>query len=374
MADLLGLRHQRRAAGPGSRKKQSRSSATWWASRISTSKSWAISLWGNNEQWATHLQKGRVFCAGDAIHKHPPSHGLGSNTSIQDSYNLAWKLAAVIKGHAGPELLETYSTERAPVAKQIVNRANQSSRDYKPIFDALGVTDATTDEEFTEKLQLRKENSPEGAARRTALRKALDAKDYEFNAQGTEIGQFYESTAVVTDGGERPALTEDELLHHQKSTFPGLRLPHAWLGNAKSKYSTHDIAKGTGFTIFTGITGEAWADAAVRVADRLGVGLKAVVIGEGREVQDLYGDWLRQREIEEAGVILVRPDKHIGWRAHAMVQDPEAALSAVLSEILSIDKNDSGHFAEEAEAVLAPARSWSLTTTVSAAEVPQNLH
>ncbi|TQS88289.1 phenol 2-monooxygenase [Arthrobacter sp. TS-15] len=313
------------------------------------------SLWGNNEQWAAHLQKGRVFCAGDAIHKHPPSHGLGSNTSIQDSYNLAWKLAAVIKGQAGPELLETYSTERAPVAKQIVNRANQSSRDYKPIFDALGVTDATTDQEFTEKLQLRKENSPEGAARRTALRAALDAKDYEFNAQGTEIGQFYESTAVVTDGGERPALTEDELLHHQKSTFPGLRLPHAWLGNTKSKYSTHDIAKGTGFTIFTGITGEAWAEAAVRVADRLGVELKAVVIGEGREVQDLYGDWLRQREIEEDGVILVRPDKHIGWRAHAMVQDPEAALSAVLSEILSTDKNDSGHFAEEAEAVLAPA-------------------
>jgi 2,4-dichlorophenol 6-monooxygenase len=313
------------------------------------------SLWGNNEQWATHLQKGRVFCAGDAIHKHPPSHGLGSNTSIQDSYNLAWKLAAVIKGQAGPELLETYSTERAPVAKQIVNRANQSSRDYKPIFDALGVTDATTDEEFTEKLQLRKENSPEGAARRTALRKALDAKDYEFNAQGTEIGQFYESTAVVTDGGERPALTEDELLHHQKSTFPGLRLPHAWLGNAKSKYSTHDIAKGTGFTIFTGITGQAWADAAVKVAARLGVGLTPVVIGEGREVQDLYGDWLRQREIEEDGVILVRPDKHIGWRAHSMVQDPEAALSAVLSEILSIDKNGSEHFAEEAEAVLAPA-------------------
>jgi 2,4-dichlorophenol 6-monooxygenase len=312
------------------------------------------SLWGNNEQWATHLQKGRVFCAGDAIHKHPPSHGLGSNTSIQDSYNLAWKLAAVIRGQAGPELLETYSTERAPVAKQIVNRANQSSRDYKPIFDALGVTEAATDEEFTQKLQLRKENSPEGAARRTALRAALDAKDYEFNAQGTEIGQFYESTAVVTDGGERPARTEDELLHHQKSTFPGLRLPHAWLGNAMSKYSTHDIAKGTGFTIFTGITGQAWADAAVNVAARLGIELKAVVIGEGREVQDLYGDWLRQREVEEDGVILVRPDKHIGWRANSMVQDPKAALTAVLAEILSVGLEDCDP-AEEAEAVLAPA-------------------
>ena len=72
------------------------------------------SLWGNNEMYATHLQSGRVFCAGDAIHRHPPSNGLGSNTSIQDSYNLAWKLAAVLRGQAAPSLLETYSAERAP--------------------------------------------------------------------------------------------------------------------------------------------------------------------------------------------------------------------------------------------------------------------
>ncbi|MBV1778461.1 FAD-dependent monooxygenase [Paeniglutamicibacter sp. ABSL32-1] len=292
------------------------------------------SLWGNNEQYATHLQKGRVFCAGDAIHKHPPSHGLGSNTSIQDAYNLAWKLAAVIKGQAGEELLETYSAERAPVAKQIVTRANDSGREYKPIFDALGVTDATTDEEFTEKLKLRKENSPEGAARRKALRAALDNKDYEFNAQGTEIGQFYESSAVVSDGGTRPEPTQDPMLHHQKSTYPGLRLPHAWIGDRDRKFSTHDIAKGTGFTLFTGITGQAWADAAAEVASRLGIELAAVVIGEGLEVQDLYGDWLHQREVDEDGVILVRPDKHIGWRSHRMVQDPGAALFEVLSSIL----------------------------------------
>lgn len=292
------------------------------------------SLWGNNDQYATHLQKGRVFCAGDAIHKHPPSHGLGSNTSIQDSYNLCWKLAYVLRGQASPELLETYSTERAPIAKQIVTRANGSSSEYKPIFDALGVTDATTDAEFTEKLALRKENSPEGARRRAALRAALDAKDYEFNAQGTEIGHFYNSTAVVTDGKARPELTQDAMLHHQKSTFPGLRLPHAWLGDAKEKYSTHDIAKGTCFTIFTGITGQAWADAAVKVSERLGLDIKAVVIGEGQPVQDLYGDWLRQREVEEDGLILVRPDKHIGWRAMSMVADPETALFDVFSALL----------------------------------------
>ncbi|WP_411733834.1 FAD-dependent oxidoreductase [Paeniglutamicibacter sp.] len=305
------------------------------------------SLWGNNEQYATHLQKGRVFCAGDAIHKHPPSHGLGSNTSIQDAYNLSWKLAAVLKGQAGEELLETYSVERAPVAKQIVTRANNSGREYKPIFDALGVTDAATDEEFIEKLKLRKENSPEGAARRKALRVALDNKDYEFNAQGTEIGQFYESSAVVSDGGTRPEPTEDPMLHHQKSTYPGLRLPHAWIGDRDKKFSTHDIATGTQFTLFTGITGQAWADAAIEVASRLGIALQAVVIGEGHEVQDLYGDWLHQREVEEDGVILVRPDKHIGWRSHSMVEEPETALFEVLSSILGLTSPGAGASVDE---------------------------
>jgi len=75
------------------------------------------SLWGNNEMYATHLQRRRVFAAGDAVHRHPPSNGLGSNTSVQDSYNLAWKLAAVLRDQAGPGLLETYSQERAPVAR-----------------------------------------------------------------------------------------------------------------------------------------------------------------------------------------------------------------------------------------------------------------
>src|SRR5580658_6368680 len=106
------------------------------------------SLWGNNELYATHLQRGRVFGAGDAVHRHPPSNGLGSNTSVQDSYNLAWKLAAVLRGQAGPSLLETYSAERAPVAKQIVMRANQSSREFVQLFDALGVTSAKSEAEM----------------------------------------------------------------------------------------------------------------------------------------------------------------------------------------------------------------------------------
>jgi len=76
-----------------------------------------ISLWTNNRAYMTRYSSGRVFCMGDACHRHPPNNGLGANTSIQDSYNLAWKLALVLRGAAGPALLDTYDDERAPVGR-----------------------------------------------------------------------------------------------------------------------------------------------------------------------------------------------------------------------------------------------------------------
>ncbi|MFM7444277.1 MAG: FAD-dependent oxidoreductase, partial [Tabrizicola sp.] len=94
----------------------------------------SANTWTVNNCFATHMQSGRVFIMGDAAHRHPPSNGLGSNTSIQDAFNLAWKLAAVVKGQATPKLLDSYSTERAPVARQIVTRANQSIAEFGPIF------------------------------------------------------------------------------------------------------------------------------------------------------------------------------------------------------------------------------------------------
>jgi 2,4-dichlorophenol 6-monooxygenase len=292
------------------------------------------SLWGNNEMYATHLQSGRVFCAGDAVHRHPPSNGLGSNTSIQDSYNLAWKLAAVLRGQASPTLLETYSAERAPVAERIVKRANKSSREFVDLFVALGVTEARTEQEMVRRIEERKANTPEGAAKRAALVKAMELKNYEFNAHGVELGQFYESAAVVPDGTSRPEPARDPDLYHQASTVPGSHLPHAWVGDHRRKLATMDLAPYTRFTLITGIAGEAWQDAAAKVAAELGVDVATVVIGPGREVTDLYYDWHRLREIDESGALLVRPDKHIGWRAPALPADPTSALRDALSQIL----------------------------------------
>jgi 2,4-dichlorophenol 6-monooxygenase len=292
------------------------------------------SLWGNNEMYATHLQSGRVFCAGDAIHRHPPSNGLGSNTSVQDSYNLAWKLAAVLRGQAGAGLLDTYSAERAPVARQIVLRANKSSREFVQLFDALGVTGAKSEAEMVAGIEERKANTPQGAAKRTAIVAAMELKNYEFNAHGVELGQFYQSTAIVSDGSRRPEPARDPELYYQPSTVPGSRLPHAWVGDATRKLSTLDLAPVTGFTLITGITGEAWVAAAEKAGRDLGVALGAVVIGPGREITDIYLDWTRLREVEEDGAILVRPDKHVGWRSMSLPADPEHALYEAMSSVL----------------------------------------
>ena len=293
------------------------------------------SLWGNNEMYATHLQKQRVFAAGDAVHRHPPSNGLGSNTSIQDSYNLAWKLAAVLKHQAGAELLETYSEERAPVAEQIVKRANKSSREFGQFFEVLGLMEAETEEEMRQQIEERKANTPRGRAKREALVAAMELKDYEFNAHGVDLGQFYESAAIVPDGSERPQPTRDPELYYQASTVPGSHLPHVWVGDATHKVSTLDLAPYTTFTLITGIAGEAWATAAKKIGDELDVPINTVIIGPGREVTDIYYDWARIREIGEDGVLLVRPDKHIGWRSMTLPRDPEQALRQALTQILS---------------------------------------
>ncbi len=99
--------------------------------------------------------------------------------------------------------------------------------------------------------------------------------------------------------------------------------------------STHDLAQYTQFTLLTGKTGRAWAGAAAKVSEELGVDVVPIVIGAGEPVQDLYFDWGgRLREVAEDGAVLVRPDTHIGWRAHRLADDPVTALRDAMLHIL----------------------------------------
>ena len=273
---------------------------------------------------------------GDACHRHPPRNGLGSNTSIQDAYNLAWKLALVLQGKAAPSLLDTYQDERAPIGKQIVLRANKSIEEFGPIFDALGLLDTSDPDVMKAHMEARKEDTPEAAEQRRKLREAIELKNYEFNAHGVEMNHRYRSSAVVSDGTPEPEFTRDPELYYHPTTWPGARLPHVWLEQAGRKVSNHDLAGKGRFALFTGIGGDAWVEAAQAVTASTGVEIAAYVIGPGRDVLDTYDDWARAREVEESGAVLVRPDGMVAWRSSALPDDPTAALGAAMGQLLGL--------------------------------------
>ncbi|MBA2396285.1 MAG: FAD-dependent monooxygenase [Ktedonobacteraceae bacterium] len=293
----------------------------------------STALWSVNRLYATRYSNGRVFCVGDAVHRHPPSNGLGSNTSIQDSYNLAWKLALVLKGKADAALLETYNVERTPIGKQIVERANKSIEEFGPIYDALGFSEARDVEQMRAGMESRKDDTARGAEQREKLRKAIELKNYEFNSHGVELNQRYHSPAVVSDGTPEPAYTRDQELYYQPTTWPGARLPHCWLEYEGQTVSTLDLAGKGRFTLFTGIGGDAWKEAATEVSTHTGVEIASFVIGPGREVLDIYDDWARTREVSESGCVLVRPDGHVAWRQDA-ARNCKVELASAMQQIL----------------------------------------
>ncbi|MFF5955592.1 FAD-dependent oxidoreductase [Streptomyces luteogriseus] len=291
------------------------------------------SAWTVNEMYAETYANGRVFCAGDAVHRHPPSNGLGSNTSIQDAYNLAWKLKLVLDGTAHPRLLDSYTAERAPVDRQIVTRANRSIRETAPVFEALDGLSPQTPEQLWANIAARKDATEAAEKQRAALREAIAFKAYEFNAHGVDLNQRYDagsSAAIVPDGTPDPGFARDPELYHQPSSRPGARLPHAWITSGTRTLSTLDTVGRGRFTLLTGIGGEAW----VRAAEEQEVEIATVVIGPGQQCEDPYGDWARLREIPDAGALLVRPDGFVAFRHASAGADAGALLAHALRRIL----------------------------------------
>lgn len=289
------------------------------------------SMWTINDVLAEQYSVGRVHCLGDAVHRHPPANGLGSNTCIQDAYNLAWKMALVLQGKAHPKLLDSYNAERHPVGRQIVTRANRSMVLNAEVYDLLGggirSGSHDTDKAF---------GTREG---RAAVREAVDMMKYEQHAHGVELNRRYVSDAVVPDGTRDPGYERDPELYYQSSTRPGASLPHAWLGSRKPgpRVSTLDVVGKQRFTVLTGHGGEPWRKAAHAVSERTGVEIAVVSIGPSLDYEDLYGRWRTLSEIEEDGCILVRPDMHVAWRCASLPADPLKGLEMAMIRILGLD-------------------------------------
>jgi 2,4-dichlorophenol 6-monooxygenase len=292
----------------------------------------SLSTWSINDIVAQHYSVGRVFCMGDAVHRHPPTNGLGSNTCVQDAFNLTWKLALVLQGKAGPALLESYNAERQPVGKQVVARANQSMGNNLHLWDLLG---AGMRSALAPKEHAKAFDTPGG---RTELRKTIESMKFEYHAHGVEMNVNYRSAAIVreSDAIEHKPVRDTEL-YYEPNTCPGSFLPHAWLGKRTSspRVSTLDIAGKRRFTLFTGPGGEVWRKAVESATTGLGIDLHAVAIGPYLDYEDLYGRWHRVSGVQEAGCVLVRPDLHIAWRCRNLPNDPTETLDRILRQILA---------------------------------------
>ena len=277
----------------------------------------STSPWTVNHHFATTIASGRVFCVGDAVHRHPPTNGLGSNTSIQDSYNLAWKLHHVVQGLAAPSLLDSYDAERAPVARQIVERANQSIADTGRIIAALDVDDTTDTDRLDRQLALRLRARPRGRedpASACARRSPTRHTSSTLTASSTTIATPRRRSSPTARRCRRSSATRSCTPSPPPGPAPSCRTPGSPARGTACRPST---SAGHGaFSLWTGIGGQAWIDAADAFAAETGLPITDVSIGPGQPLEDPYGTWAELREISDGGVLLVRPDLYVAARHH----------------------------------------------------------
>jgi putative polyketide hydroxylase len=243
---------------------------------------------------ADRFTRDRVFLVGDAAHVMPPSGAFGANAGIQDAYNLAWKLAFVLHGRAGPALLDTYEAERRPVAELTVAQALARSREW---FH----TDYPA---------------------HTAAPELIDDLTLMF-------GYRYQSTAILAETPEPSNQAVEDPRH--PTCQPGTRMPHVWVTVDGKDQSTVDLWA-AGLVLLTGPGGAPWRHATEQLRTRDGLPLLA------RQVPDSgtfsAGSW-PQLGITPAGAILIRPDGFIAWRTATMPAQPEHVLDQVLHQVLN---------------------------------------
>ncbi len=255
-----------------------------------------VQPWSASAATATAFRKGRVFLAGDAAHLMPPTGGFGGNTGIADAHNLAWKLAMVLDGAAGPPLLDSYEAERKPQCELIVEQAY--ARYVKRVDPSLSATN---------------------------LAPLLDDA-------ALELGAVYRSNAVLNEEDEpqgASALLEDP---RTPSGRPGTRMPHIMLRRNGLAVSTHDLA-GTGFVLLAGAGGRNWTEAGTALAAADGIPLEAHRITPDGELQNPDGRFEKTLGIGAQGALLLRPDGVIGWRTRGPHADPRARLDEVMRRL-----------------------------------------
>ncbi len=295
-----------------------------------------ITRWSVDAVMASAFRVGRVFLLGDAAHRHPPTGGLGLTSAIHDAQNLCWKLAMVLGGEAAPELLETYEAERRPVDQRNAQRSLENAVNHFEVGAALGLSPENSAEQNLKQLRRVWSGSPEDAEQRGKALRAMRAQSMEFSELAVEYGYSYASAAVVPDGSP-PAASLDEIRVYQPTTRPGAPLPHAWIDDEDgNRRPIKDLVTPDRFLLIAGEDGHAWCEAAAQLAEESGVPIDAVRIGHlDGDLYDPRCTWLRLREIDSRGAVLIRPDRFVAWRARTDCADPRGVLASALSQVLA---------------------------------------
>jgi putative polyketide hydroxylase len=258
-----------------------------------------VDSWTAAARLANRFRAGRVFFVGDAAHHMPPAGAFGMNTGIQDAHNLAWKLAAVLRGQASSALLQTYEAERLPIAR-------------------VTVAEATS----------RLESSQERLHGGRPQEGMPQAKD----TMAMILAYRYVSDAILNAvvNATTDAVIPDSL---QLEAAPGTRAPHVWLERQGKRISILDLFS-TQFVLLVSELGSSWLEAAHALISQQKYELVAYSVGDEADLIDREHQWTSAYKMVPDGAILIRPDGFVAWRTDGKETDPRQTLERVLKHVL----------------------------------------
>jgi len=254
--------------------------------------------WFGRRLVADKFREGRVFLCGDSAHLWVPYAGYGMNAGLADAANLAWLLAAVLKGWGTPAILDAYVRERQPITEQVSHFAMNHAH-------AMAKQRGAVPEEI-------EDDTPEGKRARVKLGKlAYDLNVQQYCCGGLNFGYYYDRSPIIAyDGDKQP---EYSMAEFTPSTVPGCRTPHLRLADGRSLYD----AMGADYTLLRFDPSIA-VEPLVRAACARNVPLKLLDVAS-EEAAPIY----------KQALVLSRPDQHVAWRGDSVPADPLALIDLV---------------------------------------------
>ncbi|MBS9424782.1 FAD-dependent oxidoreductase [Photorhabdus caribbeanensis] len=251
---------------------------------------------------AERFSDGKIYLAGDSAHLFSPTGGFGMNTGIDDTSNLAWKIAASLKGWAGNALMDSYESERRPIALRNTAAARFLTQRVSSLSIPANLENADS----------------AGNLARKKMGIELSTFRSQFSSVGVELGARYDHSPHIINSAPIP---DDDFIHYQPSHVPGGRLPHLWLTPAPgTRISLFDIL-GTGFSL---LRVGAYFPAVSELLDQAyqrKIPIKIIDLS-GSDAWQLY----------QARLLLVRPDQYIAWKGDEVPNNIGSILDKIIGK------------------------------------------